>query len=120
MALALTIILVFCMLAACARADGNNAGGKARSCTDARRFYSGKGFTLNGVPNAEISGKNTTANGCGGGGGGFTAGARHLKTHINASCLWGTSAPAGRVLAGHHGDILTAYCCTKQCGKAQC
>lgn len=105
MALALTILPVFCVLAACAHADGNNAGGKARSCADARRFYSGKGFTLNGVPHAEISGKNNGARA--GGGGGFTAGALRLKTHINASCLCGSSAPAGRVLAGHHGDILS-------------
>lgn len=70
MALALTILPVFCVLAACARADDNNAGSKARSCSDARRFYSGKGFTLNGVPHAEISGKNNGA----GGGGGFNIG----------------------------------------------
>lgn len=69
MALALTI-LVFCVLAACARADGNNAGGKARSCSDARRFYSGKGFTLIGVPHAEISGKSNEAGAGGGGAGG--------------------------------------------------
>ncbi|KAI5609872.1 glypican-1 precursor [Silurus asotus] len=57
MALALTILPFLCALAACVRADGGTAGGKARSCADARRFYSGKGFTLNGVPQSEISGE---------------------------------------------------------------
>lgn len=28
-----------------------------RSCTDLRRFYTGKGFTLEGVPQTEISGE---------------------------------------------------------------
>lgn len=31
--------------------------GKARSCSDIRQFYSGKGFTLDGVPQSEISGE---------------------------------------------------------------
>lgn len=116
MALALTIFPVFCVLVACARADGNNGGGKARSCSEARRFYSGKGFTLNGVPLAEISGKNNGAgNGGDGGGGGFSVHSR-WTAHINASCLNG-SAPAGRVLTGHHGDIPTAYP-IKQYGKS--
>ncbi|TRZ01198.1 hypothetical protein DNTS_035513 [Danionella cerebrum] len=35
--------------------SAENAAGKARSCTDVRHFYSGKGFTLNGVPQSEIS-----------------------------------------------------------------
>ncbi|GAA6104045.1 glypican-1 [Tachysurus ichikawai] len=98
MALALTILSLFCVILACAHADGNNAGGKARSCSDARRFYSGKGFTLNGVPHAEMSGKN---NGAGVGAAGFTVcGLRllHINTHLSGS------APAGR-----HGDVLAAY-----------
>ncbi|KAA0712120.1 Glypican-1 Secreted glypican-1 [Triplophysa tibetana] len=37
--------------------SADNAGGKARSCADMRQFYSGKGFTLNGVPQSEISGE---------------------------------------------------------------
>ncbi|XP_063056840.1 glypican-1 [Engraulis encrasicolus] len=31
--------------------------GKARSCAEVRQFYSGKGFTLQGVPQSEISGE---------------------------------------------------------------
>lgn len=31
--------------------------GKARSCSDIRQFYSGKGFPLGGVPQSEISGE---------------------------------------------------------------
>lgn len=51
-AVALLVSLVSVSLSA------DNAGGKARSCTDVRQFYSGKGFTLNGVPQSEISGMN--------------------------------------------------------------
>ncbi|XP_028824964.1 glypican-1 [Denticeps clupeoides] len=35
----------------------DNAASKARSCSDVRQFYSGKGFTLHGVPQSEISGE---------------------------------------------------------------
>uniref|UniRef100_A0AAZ3P4H0 Glypican-1 n=1 Tax=Oncorhynchus tshawytscha TaxID=74940 RepID=A0AAZ3P4H0_ONCTS len=37
--------------------SADNANSKARSCLDVRQFYSGKGFTLNGVPQTEISGE---------------------------------------------------------------
>ncbi|XP_041695310.1 glypican-1 [Coregonus clupeaformis] len=37
--------------------SADNASSKARSCSDVRQFYSGKGFTLNGVPQTEISGE---------------------------------------------------------------
>lgn len=97
MAFALTIISLFCVLVVCARADGNNTGGKARSCSDARRFYSGKGFTLNGVPHAEISGKNHAAGGVGAGvnaGGAFTVGCLRPKMHVTACCLSGSSLVA--------------------------
>lgn len=50
-AVALLVSLVSVSLSA------ENAGGKARSCADVRQFYSGKGFTLNGVPQSEISGE---------------------------------------------------------------
>ncbi|KAG7457054.1 hypothetical protein MATL_G00242390 [Megalops atlanticus] len=36
---------------------GDNASGKARSCSDVRQFYNGKGFSLSGVPQTEISGE---------------------------------------------------------------
>jgi len=49
-AVALLVSLVSVSLSA------DNAGGKAQSCTDVRNFYIGKGFTLNGVPQSEISG----------------------------------------------------------------
>lgn len=45
------VSIALCLLAVCVCAD------KAKSCTEVRHFYSGKGFTLNGVPNSEISGE---------------------------------------------------------------
>lgn len=51
-AVALLVSLISVSLSA------DNAGGKARSCADVRQFYSGKGFTLKGVPRSEISGMN--------------------------------------------------------------
>ncbi|KAJ8390340.1 hypothetical protein AAFF_G00107340 [Aldrovandia affinis] len=36
---------------------GDNASSKARSCSDVRQFYNGKGFSLSGVPQTEISGE---------------------------------------------------------------
>lgn len=36
---------------------GEKGTSKARSCSDIRQFYSGKGFTLDGVPQSEISGE---------------------------------------------------------------
>ncbi|XP_061550508.1 glypican-1b isoform X1 [Phycodurus eques] len=47
--------LVLCSLTA--TACGDKGSGKARSCTDIRHFYSGKGFSLDGVPQSEISGE---------------------------------------------------------------
>ncbi|XP_026861305.2 glypican-1 [Electrophorus electricus] len=49
------VTLLVCLIAVCLSAD--NTGVKARSCADVRQFYSGKGFTLNGVPQSEISGE---------------------------------------------------------------
>ncbi|KAI4872920.1 hypothetical protein NFI96_005302 [Prochilodus magdalenae] len=43
------VSIILCLLAVCVCAD------KAKSCAEVRHFYSGKGFTLNGVPNSEIS-----------------------------------------------------------------
>uniref|UniRef100_A0A8C2YZ46 Glypican-1 n=1 Tax=Cyclopterus lumpus TaxID=8103 RepID=A0A8C2YZ46_CYCLU len=36
---------------------GDKGTSKARSCSDIRQFYSGKGFALDGVPQSEISGE---------------------------------------------------------------
>ncbi|KAK7945675.1 hypothetical protein WMY93_001403 [Mugilogobius chulae] len=36
---------------------GEKGTSKARSCSDIRQFYNGKGFTLEGVPQSEISGE---------------------------------------------------------------
>ncbi|XP_077413686.1 glypican-1b isoform X1 [Vanacampus margaritifer] len=47
--------LVLCSLTA--TACGDKGAGKARSCSDIRHFYSGKGFSLDGVPQSEISGE---------------------------------------------------------------
>ncbi|XP_030228697.1 glypican-1 [Gadus morhua] len=38
-------------------ANSTSLNGKARSCSDLRQFYTGKGFTLNGVPREEMSGE---------------------------------------------------------------
>ncbi|XP_029488547.1 glypican-1-like [Oncorhynchus nerka] len=51
----LPALLIFFLSAVPLSAD--NANSKARSCLDVRQFYSGKGFTLNGVPQTEISGE---------------------------------------------------------------
>lgn len=44
---------LLCLLCAAA----GPAAAADRSCTDLRQFYTGKGFTLAGVPQSEISGK---------------------------------------------------------------
>ncbi|KAM7160336.1 glypican-1 [Macrochelys suwanniensis] len=41
---------------ACSSARGDS-GSKAKSCTEVRQFYATKGFSLHGVPQAEISGE---------------------------------------------------------------
>lgn len=48
-------VLVICSLTV--PAFGDKGTSKARSCSDIRLFYSGKGFALDGVPQSEISGK---------------------------------------------------------------
>lgn len=48
-------VLVICSLTA--PAFGDKGTSKARSCSDIRLFYSGKGFAPDGVPPSEISGK---------------------------------------------------------------
>ncbi|KAM6948466.1 glypican-1b [Aplochiton taeniatus] len=49
------IALVLCALTA--PGSGDKGTSKARSCSDIRQFYSGKGFPLDGVPQSEISGE---------------------------------------------------------------
>ncbi|XP_026091559.1 glypican-1-like [Carassius auratus] len=51
-AVALLVSLISVTLSA------GEAGAKKRSCADMRQFYTGKGFTLKGVPGTEISGEN--------------------------------------------------------------
>lgn len=48
-------VLVICSLTAPALGDKGTS--KARSCSDIRLFYRGKGFAPDGVPASEISGK---------------------------------------------------------------
>ncbi|KAL7396220.1 hypothetical protein ABVT39_002374 [Epinephelus coioides] len=48
--------VLLCVLACLSAAPGPVAGAD-RSCTDLRQFYAGKGFTLVGVPQTEISGE---------------------------------------------------------------
>ncbi|XP_041848831.1 glypican-1-like [Melanotaenia boesemani] len=47
--------LVLCSLTV--PAFGDKGTSKARSCSDIRQFYSGKGFSLDGVPQSEMSGE---------------------------------------------------------------
>ncbi|XP_072524713.1 glypican-1b [Salminus brasiliensis] len=49
----LRVALVLCVLAGQARGDSK----QPKSCSDVRQFYNAKGFPLNGVPQAEISGE---------------------------------------------------------------
>ncbi|XP_061095854.1 glypican-1 [Conger conger] len=49
------LAFLFCFLAI--PVFGDNTSSKPRSCSDVRQFYSGKGFSLSGVPQTEISGE---------------------------------------------------------------
>lgn len=50
------VILVLCALTVPGKGDDGTSS-KPRSCSDIRKFYSGKGFSLDNVPSAEISGE---------------------------------------------------------------
>ncbi|KAM7379286.1 hypothetical protein PAMP_004851 [Pampus punctatissimus] len=50
------IIAALALCSLMATAYGDKGTSKARSCSDIRQFYSGKGFSLDGVPQSEISG----------------------------------------------------------------
>eukprot|EP00064_Thunnus_orientalis_P018315 superscaffoldBa00004176_g18411 len=49
------VLVLLCVLVRLSAAPGPVAGAD-RSCADLRQFYTGKGFTLVGVPQTEISG----------------------------------------------------------------
>ncbi|XP_062260832.1 glypican-1b [Platichthys flesus] len=51
------IIAALALCSLTAPALGDKGTSKARSCSDIRQFYSGKGFHLDGVPQSEISGE---------------------------------------------------------------
>ena len=51
------IIAALALCSLTAPACGDKGTSKARSCSDIRQFYSGKGFSLDGVPQSEISGE---------------------------------------------------------------
>ncbi|XP_038574071.1 glypican-1b [Micropterus salmoides] len=51
------IIAALAVCSLTAPAYGDKGTSKARSCSDIKVFYSGKGFTLDGVPQSEISGE---------------------------------------------------------------
>ncbi|XP_053293961.1 glypican-1b [Pleuronectes platessa] len=51
------IIAALALCSLTAPAHGDKGTSKARSCSDIRQFYSGKGFHLDGVPQSEISGE---------------------------------------------------------------
>lgn len=78
---------LLCVASAPARGD---SGSKARSCAEVRQLYGAKGFSLSGVPQAEISGE---SGGAGQGGGEAAESAEPL----------GRSSPRGRRLRGGGG-----------------
>ncbi|XP_060940961.1 glypican-1b [Limanda limanda] len=51
------IVAALALCSLLAPAHGDKGTSKARSCSDIRQFYSGKGFRLDGVPQSEISGE---------------------------------------------------------------
>ncbi|XP_069013370.1 glypican-1b [Embiotoca jacksoni] len=51
------IIAALALCSLTAPACGDKGTSKARSCSDIRQFYGGKGFALEGVPQSEISGE---------------------------------------------------------------
>ncbi|XP_068615418.1 glypican-1-like, partial [Brachionichthys hirsutus] len=51
------IVAVLTASSLMAPACGDKGASKARSCSDIRQFYNGKGFSLDGVPQFEISGE---------------------------------------------------------------
>lgn len=51
------IIAALALCSLTATAYGDKGTSKARSCSDIRQFYTGKGFSVDGVPQAEISGE---------------------------------------------------------------
>ncbi|XP_023261168.1 glypican-1-like [Seriola lalandi dorsalis] len=51
------IIAALALCSLTAPAYGDKGTSKARSCSDIRQFYSGKGFSIESVPQAEISGE---------------------------------------------------------------
>ncbi|KAL6104506.1 gpc1 [Pungitius sinensis] len=51
------IVAALAVCSLTAPACGDKGTSKARSCSDIRQFYSGKGFALDGVPQSEISGE---------------------------------------------------------------
>ncbi|CAK6969485.1 glypican-1b [Scomber scombrus] len=51
------IIAALALCSLTATAYGDKGTSKARSCSDIRQFYNGKGFPVDGVPIAEISGE---------------------------------------------------------------
>ncbi|KAJ8011819.1 hypothetical protein DPEC_G00062220 [Dallia pectoralis] len=52
-----TVVLAMVLCALTVPGFGDTGSGKAQSCSDIRQFYSGKGFSLNGVPQSEMSGE---------------------------------------------------------------
>ncbi|XP_056132740.1 glypican-1-like [Lampris incognitus] len=53
----LAVLHLFLCFSAVPVNGADNGSSKARSCTELRQFYTGKGFTLTGVPQTEISGE---------------------------------------------------------------
>ncbi|XP_076001106.1 glypican-1b [Genypterus blacodes] len=51
------IIAALALCSITAPVYGDKGSSKARSCSDVRQFYNGKGFSLDGVPQSEISGE---------------------------------------------------------------
>lgn len=126
---------LLCVASAPARGD---SGSKARSCAEVRQLYGAKGFSLNGVPQAEISGESRGAEGAaagvGGGGGGALgwhgsgrAGVWSEKSELGSSrALCGApllargSGGARGFVAAERGDGVRAACDPRRAGRFHC
>lgn len=86
---------LLCVASAPARGD---SGSKARSCAEVRQLYGAKGFSLSGVPQAEISGESRRARQ---GGGEAAERAGPLRCGAPRAWLGGAAGRAGRGCAQH-------------------
>lgn len=120
---------LLCVASAPARGD---SGSKARSCAEVRQLYGAKGFSLNGVPQAEISGESRGAGGAAAGGGrrhgSGRAGVWSDEWEPSGSCRARCGAPlpargtggARGFAAAERGDGVRAACDPRRAGIFHC